>query len=194
MGDIVDLSKRKLPTRDDFEFVSDLARFRENLLDEKSIRKKYRLLAESDWESLGNDDELIRAVEAESVRRVRDGSCKRERAQALITKAPGILDSIMSDASANARHRIDSAKTLNDFASNGPGDTAPAADRFIIQINMGADTLTFNKSIKPDADDVDPNEVVINTEPFGYPDPLPPDMVAAITARKKDGGGNGEPI
>lgn len=103
MSDVVDI--KPVPTND-FEFVADLARYRENLLDEKAIRKKYRL-ADDVWEKLGDDDELIRKVEETSVRRIRDGSSKRERAQQLIVKGPDILSGIMNDVTANARHRIE---------------------------------------------------------------------------------------
>ena len=54
------------------QLVVDLARYRENLLDEKTIRKRYRF-DENTWQKLGDDDELIRQVEEEVVRRVRDG-------------------------------------------------------------------------------------------------------------------------
>ena len=53
-------------------------------------------------------------------------------------------------------------KVLNDFAANGPAG-APAADRFQITIVLNADnpsaphTLHFDKSIKPDPHDIDPN-------------------------------------
>ena len=65
MGEIVNLHGLSVGLENDLEFVSDLARFRENLLDEKAIRKKYRL-ANDVWEKLADDDALIRAVEAES--------------------------------------------------------------------------------------------------------------------------------
>jgi hypothetical protein len=184
MGEIVNLHGQPAPTKDDFEFVSDLARFREGLLDEKSIRKKFRL-ADEVWEKLADDDSLIRAVEAESVRRVRDGSAKREKAQALVVKAPDVLSDILLDNSANARHRIDSAKTLNDFAANGP-EAATAGTRFEIVINLGSDTLTFNKSIRP----IEPGEI--------DPDDCGPDVdtsvVAAIAAKKSQDGGDGNAI
>ena len=125
MGDVVELKPAGL--ENDLEFVSDLARFRENLLDEKAIRKKYRL-ANDVWEKLADDDALIRKVEAESTRRIRDGSSKREKAQQLVVRAPDILGKIMDDDSQSARHRIDSAKVLNDFAANGP-QGVPASDR-----------------------------------------------------------------
>src|SRR6478672_1606134 len=110
------------------QLVVDCARFQEGIVDEKAIRKKYRF-DEAAWDALGND-EFVRAVEEESVRRMRDGSSKREKAQLLVVKAPDVLGGIMNSADANDRHRIDACKTLNDFASNGPGQGAPAADRF----------------------------------------------------------------
>jgi hypothetical protein len=177
MGDVVDLKPASLI--ENREFISDMCRFSEGIVSEKALRKKYRL-AESDWEKL-NDDELVRAIEEESLRRVRDGSAKKEKAQQLVVKAPDVLSGILLDNTANARHRIDSAKTLNDFASNGP-ESAPASDRFIITINLGEDVLRFNKSIKPDANDIDP----FNDVDTG--------VIAAIAAKKITESGGGEPL
>ena len=177
MGDVVDLKPASLI--ENREFISDMCRFSEGIVSEKALRKKYRL-AESDWEKL-NDDELVRAIEEESLRRVRDGSAKKEKAQQLVVKAPDVLSGILLDNTANARHRIDSAKTLNDFASNGP-ESAPASDRFIITINLGEDVLRFNKSIKPDANDIDP----FNDVDTG--------VIAAIAAKKITESGGGEPV
>jgi hypothetical protein len=64
------------------ELIVDCVRFAEGLLDERAIRKKYRF-DDSAWEALGSNDALIEAVEAEKVRRIRDGSTKREKAQQL---------------------------------------------------------------------------------------------------------------
>ena len=133
MGDIVDLQGKPVPTRDDIEFIADMARFGELILTEKAIRKKYRL-ADDVWNALGNDDNLVRAIKAESVRRIRDGSCKREKSQALVVKAPDVAASIMLNDSANDRHRLDACKVLNDFAANGPPErrqrTIPDHDQF----------------------------------------------------------------
>ena len=179
MGEIVDLHRQPIPTRDDIGFVQDMARFSEALTDESAIRKKYRL-TESDWEKLGSDDDLVRAITDEKVRRVRDGSSKRERAQALIVKGPAILDSIASDVNASPRHRVDAIKALDSF-TNGPGDTAPAADRFQIIIRLDADTtLQFDKGRTVDPNDHDPH----------HPDDR---IFPAITAKKTDGD-SGEPI
>ena len=118
MGDVVDMrGGPKLPSKDDYEFVVDLARFAEGITDEKAIRKKYRL-ADDVWNALGEDDDFVRAVTDEKTRRIRNGSHKREKAQGLIVKAPAILDSIMSDVSASPRHRVDAIKQLDAFTGN----------------------------------------------------------------------------
>ena len=99
-------------------------------------------------------------------------------------KAPDVLGGIMLDASASPKHRIDSAKALDAFAANGP-ESAPASDRFQITINLGSDTLRFDKSIAPDANDVDP---------FNDTDITPQGVIATIAATKPNGGNDGEPI
>jgi hypothetical protein len=189
MGDVVDLHGQSTPTRDDLEFVTDLARFAENLVSEADIKRKYRFGNEV-WDKLGDDDELVRAIESERLRRVRNGDCKRERAQQLITKAPTILDGIMSDPNASPRHRVDAIKTLDTFAANGP-QGAPASDRFSIVINLGSDidgkpiVEKYDRSIAIDVNDVDHH----------HPDAAPQGPWPIIAAnRRKDDGGNGEPV
>ncbi len=160
MGDVVNLQPAALIENQ--EFISDMCRFSEGIVSEKALRKKYRL-AESDWEKL-NDDTLVRAIEAESIRRVRDGSCKRERAQLLVVKAPEVAASIMNDVEANAKHRLDACKVLDDFSANGPQGT-PASDRFQIVINLGADldgkpiVEKYDRSVAIDVNDRDPHHI-----------------------------------
>jgi hypothetical protein len=176
MGDIV-----SFPTslEDNADFVADLCRFAEGLLTEAAVKKKYRF-DDSTWDALGGDDALVEKIEAEKVRRMRSGESKREKSQLHVLRAPDVLGSIMDDPSANPRHRIDSAKVLDDFASNGPAGV-PAADRFLIQINLGSDTLTFNKSIRPlEPGEIDPEDSTPNIEAG---------VVAAIATRKRDDGG-----
>lgn len=156
------------------ELIVDCVRFAEGLLDERAIRKKYRF-DDSAWEALGSNDALIEAVEAEKVRRIRDGSTKREKAQQLVVQAPGVLGGIMLDASASPRHRVDAIRTLDGFAANGPAG-APASDRFQITINLGADVLKFDRSIEVNPHDVDPNDV----------DPAPQGLLPVIATKKKD--------
>jgi hypothetical protein len=161
MGEVIDLAGQLAQLEDNQEFVADLCRFSEEILTEKQVRKKYRL-AESTWSLLGENDGLVEKIEAEKIRRIRDGSSKRERAQLLVVKAPDVLGGIMNSTEANDRHRIDACKTLNDFAANGPAGI-PAADRFQIVINLGADldgrpiVEKYDRSITVDVNDIDPH-------------------------------------
>lgn len=184
MGDVVSLHDRAKELENDYEFITDMARFAEGIATEKAIKKKYRFDAAT-WEKLGENDTLVELIENEKVRRIRNGNAKREKAQTLIVQAPDVLGGIMMDANQSAKHRIDSAKVLDSFAGNGP-EAAPVGDRFVITINLGADSSgtdiveRYSKSIKVDADDIDPY-----SSPAG--------MIAAITKRN-DEGGSGEPI
>jgi hypothetical protein len=161
------------------ELVVEFVRYVEGLTDESTIRKKFRFDNEV-WEKLGADDAFAEAVETERIRRTRDGSAKREKSQQLITKAPGILDSIMTDPAASPRHRVDAIKTLDTFASNGPEGTT-AGTRFVIQINLGTDRdgkeiiERYDRSIEVNPNDRDPHDPNPTTQ-----------MFPAIAAKKKD--------
>ena len=179
MSDVIDLRGQPAQLEDNQEFIADLCRFAENILSEAAVKKKYRF-DDATWEALGSNDALVKAVENEKTRRIRSGQQKREKAQQLVVKAPDVVAAIMLDDNANARHRIDASKTLNDFAANGPGQGAPAADRFQIVINLGADVqLKYDRSRAPDPND-----------PYNDIDTS---VVAAIAAKKTDGG-SGEPL
>jgi len=160
---------------DDHELIADLCRFAEGIFSEQEVRKRHRL-AESVWKDLGANDELVEKIEAEKVRRIRDGSAKRELAQKHIVRAPNVLSNIMDDVSASPRHRVDAVKTLDVLAANGP-EKAPAADRFIISIHLGSDVEHYNKSRTINAND---------------PDDTTPDTVAAITAKKSQDDDDGD--
>ena len=158
MGEIIELHHgQPAHPEDNQEFVADCCRYAENILSEEAVRKKWHF-DNATWEKLGSNDALVEAIENEKVRRIRSGQQKRERAQVLVTQAPDILNSIMSDPAASPRHRVDAIKTLDRFASNGP-ESAPASDRFVITINLGSDVLKFDKSIAPDPNDVDPQHI-----------------------------------
>ena len=154
MGEVMPFPKNLI---DNHELIADLCRFAEGVFSEQEVKKRHRL-ADSVWKELGANEELIEKIEAEKVRRIRDGSAKRELAQKHIVRAPNVLGNIMDDPNANERHRVDAIKTLDSLAANGP-EKAPAADRFIITINLGTDTEHYNKLIAINADDVDPNDV-----------------------------------
>jgi hypothetical protein len=187
MSNVVDLKLASLAS--DMSFISDLCRYAEKILTESQVRKKYHLLDEAAWERLGEDEGLLEKVEEEKLKRMRDGSSKREKAQLHIMKAPDVLADILLNTNIPARSRIDSAKTLDSLAANGPANTPAAADRFHIVINLGADVdgkpiiESYNKSIKPDVNDIDPNAcplpqqgISINTDP-----PQPAAITAPVT-------------
>ena len=123
MGEVVDLHGQPAQLEDDLEFISDLARYAEGLFSEQDVKKKHHLSADT-WERLGSNEVLIEKIEAEKVRRIRNGSAKREKAQQLVVQAPDVLGGIMLDASASPKHRINSAKALDAFAANGPESRA----------------------------------------------------------------------
>ena len=137
---------------DNHEFVVDCARYAEGILTEAPVKKKYHF-DDATWASLGEDDALVEAIEAEKIRRVRNGSTARERAQQVFATAPNVLGNILNDDSASPRHRIEASKELRMVADNGP-QAAPAADRFIITIDLGEDyKLKIDKPRKPGLDD-----------------------------------------
>src|SRR5262249_49664303 len=125
------------PLIENHEFIADLARYAEGLLSEQQVKKKYHF-DDATWERLGENDALVEAIEAEKTRRIRNGSTKREKAQLHIVKGPDVLEKIMSDDSANPRHKVDAIKALDALADNGPRATT-AADRFVIHIDLTAD-------------------------------------------------------
>ena len=142
------------------EFLADMARFAETILSEADVRKRH-YLNDNDWERLGSDERLIRAIEDEKIRRVRNGAHAREKAQQVFVKAPDVLDEILSDKSASPRHKIESSRELRAIAAVGP-EATPTAERFVITINLGEDhKLVINKPIAVGPDDGE----IINHEP-----------------------------
>ena len=168
MDSVPDLAAQLLA---DTEFVADLARYAEKLLTEKFTRRKYGNLTDDVWFSLAENDELVSAIEAEKLRRIRNGSAKREKAQLHIVRAPDVLEKIMSDESQNSRHRVDAVKALDSLADNGPR-AAPDADRFIIRIDLTADAKL--KGIEPNPNDIITFETTLPKTP------------AAITNQSED--------
>src|SRR6476660_2689162 len=175
MGDIVELKPAHL---EDDELIENLARFADGTLSEAAVKARHHLSNE-DWAAMGESDRLIELVEAAKLRRIRTGATKRERAQLEIVDGPPILGKIMRDPGANARHVIDSIKTLDALASTG-AEAAAAGARFEITINLGSDHIEhYSKSIAIDPDDTSPNSIDTT------------DVVAATAMKKRDDG-NGQ--
>jgi len=180
MGDIV-----QFPTAliDDHDFILAMARFADGLLTEAQIKKRFNF-DENTWKRLGENEPLIAAIEAEKERRIRNGETARERAQKLFVEAPTVLGTIMNDGSASPRHRIEAAREIRQVAANGP-EVAPAADRFVITIDLGGDhVLKFDKSIKVDPNDTDPNSI----------EDTPRELIPSIAANKRKDEDSGEPV
>src|SRR5215468_11371478 len=134
--------------RKDQGFVEDLARFADGVLTEKQVRAKYHLFDESTWTAL-NDDAFVEAVELERTRRIRSGATKRELAQLRVVAAPDVLSGILMDPRANARHRIEASKALDDLAGFAP-QAAAEQDMVQITINLGGgEVYRYGGSVKP---------------------------------------------
>src|SRR5215475_14009630 len=86
MGDVVDLHGQPVHLEDDHELIENLARYAEGLLSKEAVKKKHRFDAAT-WEQLGENDALVEAIEAEKLRRIRNGQAKRELAQKHVVKA-----------------------------------------------------------------------------------------------------------
>src|SRR5262245_49471262 len=161
--------------RENDELVSDLARFSESVLTEQQVRKKHHLLGDEAWERMGTDDLLVEMVEAEKVRRIRNGAAKREKARLHVVAAPDVLSGILMDPKANPRHRIDSAKALDSLAGFAP-EAVHNEDRVVIRIDLSADTKNPARPNKPSDDGkvIDVTSSPIQSLPNDSADELPP--------------------
>lgn len=69
------------------EFVADLARFGEGLFTEAEVKERHHF-SDADWSTLREDVELIEAVTAEKLRRVRNGSASARKPSSWSSKRP----------------------------------------------------------------------------------------------------------
>src|SRR5215472_14324876 len=148
--------------RENQELIEDLCRYSEGILTEKQVRQRWHLANDEVWTSLGADD-FVERVELEKTRRIRSGATKRELAQLHVVAAPDVLSGILMDPKANARHRIDASKALDDLAGFAPQRSAVDTDRVIIHIDMGADIRA--KGLESDPADVLHIEATVRPNP-----------------------------
>src|SRR5262245_28349213 len=135
------------------QFVVDCVRAGEGLLSDQELVEKYEIPPD-DWKEIIENTALIRAIRAESERRVRNGTAARESAAKIFVRAPQVLGTILDDKHASPRHRIESARELRATATSpGAESAADSGDKFIITINLGADGTDhiehYEKPIKP---------------------------------------------
>jgi hypothetical protein len=171
-------------------FVSDCARYLEELLTEDAIRAKYSI-DEASWVGFSNNGPLRQAVENETARRISSGSAARERAQVLFAGAPDVLGDILHGDNISPRHKIDSVGMLRQIAANIP-EGAQAAEYFSITINLGSDVdgkpivERYDKTIAVNANDITPNDTG-TTSKQGM-------LAATTTTIKSWEGDDGEPV
>lgn len=136
-------------------FIADCVRSAEGLITDKELAEIYEI-SPPEWQAIAKNAALGRAIRAERDRRVRSGVAAREAASRHFVKAPNILDRIMSDEQANMRHRVDAIREMRSIAAPAQNNQ-PDAGRFIIQINIGDESKTYNKSIAVDPNDTPPD-------------------------------------
>ena len=168
----------------DDSFISDCCRFSEGILSEAAVKHRWRkVVSETDWATMGSNDELVEAIEREKIRRMRNGQTAREKAQLHAIKAPDILDRIMTDESISPRHKIEASREIRAIAATGQ-DAVPTSERFIITINLGEDRLLIDKPIA--CGRLDDNGNIID-------DTAPRELLPMIASKREDNGG-GQPL
>jgi hypothetical protein len=130
-------------------FCLDVCRHLDDLLSAGQLRAKYGLVDEAAWQALAENEPLQRAIAAAKTRRIHDGSAARERAAHLFVEAPNVLGTIMSDAAANPRHRIEAAKEMRQIAIPGSDKPADQRERFVIHINFGTQKVHRDIELTP---------------------------------------------
>jgi len=118
-------------------FITDCTRNSEGLVTDSEIQAKYEL-SDPEWQHLSDNAPLLRAIRAERDHRVRSGDASREAAQHHLTRAPNVLNGILTDEQIAPRHRIEAARELRQVAGHGPV-AASRAEKIIINIDMGGD-------------------------------------------------------
>jgi len=168
---------------DNDEFVLTMARYSEGLegYSEQEVRRRWNF-TDAEWTALGADNRLVERIRETKMARVKSGAAKREKAQQHVVAAVDVVNGIVADPQANARHRIDGAKLLESMAGFSPENTTDE-EHVIVTINLGSDVLRFGGAVRPN-----PNGGAIID---GTPGPIPGFM---IPPNKDDGGGNGNPL
>jgi hypothetical protein len=167
MGDVVNFP---IPLNEERrrEFVSDMAQFADGTLEEKFLRRKYRL-DDATWEHLGSDDSLVEEIENEKLRRIRTGESARQKAQKHFVDAPDVYFGILKDERANPKHRLEAGKELRVTAANGP-EAVPDSDRFQITIVLSADGTDhvehYDKAITIDTDPTKTTKTIAHDNPM----------------------------
>jgi hypothetical protein len=121
------------------KFVTDATRAAEGLIDDKMLQEVYKI-SPSDWKNIAENKTLADAIRDEGRRRVNNGQRAKEAAAQSFVKSPGILDSIMTDTKASARHRIEACKEIRTVAigTGSAESTVDSSEKFVIRIDLSA--------------------------------------------------------
>lgn len=120
------------------KFVVDACRAGESILSDESLCELYGLNPKN-LEKLTENKTLIAAVRSEARRRISSGARTKEAATQRLTKAPAILDSLMSSDKIPVRGRVDSIRELRAISA-GTGDESPAEAASLFQITFNLNT------------------------------------------------------
>jgi hypothetical protein len=134
-------------------FVEDVCRHIETIISAEALRQKYGLSDDDAWAGLATNEELQRLVGARKEKRIRDGTAAREKAAHLFLAAPDVLSTIMTDATASPRHRVDACRELRATAQVGSENKPADGERIRISINFGTSKTRVDapmKTIKPE--------------------------------------------
>jgi hypothetical protein len=170
----------------DDNFLADCCRVSEGSLSEAAIKHRWRkVVSETDWATMGSNDELVEAIAREGIRRTRSGQTAREKAQLHAIKAPDILNRIMTaDDSISPRHKIEASREIRAIAATNQ-NTIPTSERYQITIVLSADEkLVIDKPIA--CGRLDDNGKIID-------DTAPQELLPMI-ANKREDGNSGEPL
>jgi len=145
-------------------FVVDCTRAGEGLITDAVLQEMYEISPEN-WAQIDKNPALIKAIRDIRKSRIRSGAAAREAACEYYAKAPTAMNAIMTDTKSPARHRIEAAKEIRQQAVGGDGveSTAEATERFVININLGADTEPFRREV-----DINPHKFkpIVDHEPI----------------------------
>jgi hypothetical protein len=127
-------------------FIVDLSRNKERLFSDQQIGEKYDITS-SDWTAITQNKALRLLVNAEHERRMLNGTAAQEAAAKIFTESPEVMGSILRDARASPRHRIEASKELRATAHSGDEKLGADTERVIVTINLGnapEDKLVFD--------------------------------------------------
>jgi hypothetical protein len=150
MGNVVDLHPAPLDLTSDAgrAFIQDATRAAEGVISDSDLQAKYEISA-ADLRSIAKNPAVGKAIRAERESRLRSGRAARELAAKHFVKAPAVLDTIMSSADSNNRHKIEAIKELRATALGGGDDHPAAGEKFTIIINLGGDVEKYETDITP---------------------------------------------